>query len=241
MDEIIKLLSMLKLSGIKESIEGRIEQARESDWSIQECLLVILQDEYQYRQAKGLARRIRDAKFEEEKVFENLDLKRYSEKIRKSIRDLKTGTYLQQHEHVILLGLTGTGKTHIAQSLGHEACRKGYSVCFIRASKLFREFKASRADHRWEKTLQKFSKYDLLIIDDFGLSALDTVQTEDIYELIAERCLKKSMVFTSNRKVENWVDLFSDPVMGNAALDRIASGARHILLTGPSNRRRKAS
>lgn len=239
MDEIKKLLSALKLLGMSETIENRIEQARESDWSIQECLLILLQDECQYRQAKGLARRIRDAKFEEEKVFENLDLKRYSEKIRKSIRDLKSGGYLKQHQHVILLGLTGTGKTHLAQALGHEACRNGYSVCFIRASRLFRAFKASRADHRWERTLQRFSKYDLLIIDDFGLSALDSIQTEDLYELIAERCLKKSMVFTSNRKVESWVDLFSDPVMGNAALDRVSSGAHHVLLDGPSSRRKR--
>ncbi len=237
MDEIIKLLSELKFLGMKETLENRLEQAKQSDWPIQEVLMMLLQDESQYRQANKLARRIVDAKFEEENTFENFEMEHYSSKVRALINELKIGTYLKKNKHVILRGPTGTGKTHLAQSLGHAACRHGYSVRFTRASVMLRHFKASRADHSWEKVLAKYSKYDLLIIDDFGLMPLDALQTEDMYELIAERCIKKSMIVTSNRKVESWVDLFSDQVMGNAALDRLSSGAYHLLLDGPSKRR----
>lgn len=138
------------------------------------------------------------------------------------------------------MGPTGTGKTHLAQALGHQACRQGKSVRFIRAQALHHILTASRADRSWQIELKKFLAPKLLIIDDFGLQALTVTQAEDIYELIAERYLKGSFIFTSNRKVEAWMDLFPDKVMANAALDRLSNQAHHIVLTGESYRRKNS-
>jgi hypothetical protein len=139
------------------------------------------------------------------------------------------------------VSVTRWEKSHCAQALGHEACRQGKKVRFIRAASFFRELNASRADKTWDRALKRFAAQDLLIMDDFGLTTLNFSQAEDIYELISERHLKSSFIFTSNRKIESWVDLFPDPAMGNAALDRIVSQGHAIILEGESYRRKGQS
>jgi len=130
------------------------------------------------------------------------------------------------------------GKSHIAQALGHQACRLGYEVFFTKAIKLFRFLLAGRADHSWEKRIKKYLTPDVLIIDDFGLSALTSTQAEDFYEIVAERHLKSSMIITSNRPPQDWIPLFPDPVMANSALDRLVHYAHHLVMEGESYRKK---
>lgn len=234
-------LKRLRLSGILESFEARLAQARENALSHGEWLGLILQDEIQRRENQSLIDRLKRAKFEQEKTFEQFDMARYPLKTQYLMRDVMAGHYLQEHDHILIVGPTGTGKTHLAQALGHQACRQGKSVRFIRAALLLRELNASRADNSWEKALKRFVASDLLIIDDFGLSALTFSQAEDIYELIAERHLKSSFIFTSNRKIDSWISLFPDPAMGNAALDRVVSHSHAFILEGESFRGKKQS
>ena len=234
-------LKRLHLSGVLESLDVRLSQARENALSHSEWLGLILQDEIQRRDNQSLVERFKKAKFEQEKTFEGFEIARYPLKTQHLIRDMMAGHYLQEQRHILLVGPTGTGKTHLAQALGHQACRQGKKVRFIRAALFLREMNSSRADQTWEKVLKRFVAPDLLIIDDFGLSSLTFSQAEDIYELISERTLKSSFIFTSNRKIEAWVDLFPDPAMGNAALDRIVSKSHAIILEGESYRRKEHS
>jgi DNA replication protein DnaC len=229
-------LKRLRLSGILETFEVRLTQAREDTLSHREWLSLLLQDEIERREASSLKQRFKKAKFEQEKTFEAFDLKRYAGPVHSRIRDLMTGRFLMEKQHLIIEGPTGSGKTHLAQALGHQACRLGKSVRFIRASVLLRDMNASRADHSWERTLKRFVTPDLLIIDDFGLTPLTFTQAEDIYELVAERHLKASFIFTSNRKIETWVQLFPDPAMGNAVVDRLCH--HHVLVVESESYRR---
>ena len=228
----------LRLSGIMETFEARLTSARENGLSHSEWLSLLLQDEIQRREALALEKRFKKASFEQIKTFEEYEITRYPLTMQHLIRDLMGGLYLKEHHHCLAVGPTGTGKTHLAQALGHQACRQGKSVRFIRTSVLLREMHASRADQSWERTLKKLSTPDLLIIDDFGLSALTLTQAEDFYELVAERHLKSSFIITSNRKVEAWVDLFPDPAMGNAVVDRLTNQSYHVILEGDSYRRK---
>lgn len=233
-------LKRLRLSGILESYDIRLSQARENALSHNEWLELLLQDEIQRRDNAAFIERIRKARFEQEKTLETFDMSRYPLNIQHLIRDLAVGHYLQEARGLLIVGPTGTGKSHLAQALGHQACRQGKRVKFIRAAALLREMNASRADQSWERALKRFTTPGLLIIDDFGLTALTFPQAEDLYEIIAQRHLQSSTIFTSNRKIDAWVELFPDAAMGNAALDRLTSQSHAIVLEGESYRRQQA-
>ena len=229
-------LKRLRLSGILDTFDVRLAQARENALCHDEWLSLILQDEIARRESQVLAERLKKAKFEQEKTFETFDRHRYTPQVQSTIQDLMTGRYLNDHGHIFVVGPTGTGKSHLAQALGHQACRQGKRVRFIRASVFLREMQTSRADHSWERALKRFTQPELLILDDFGLSTLTFSQAEDVYELIAERHLTSSLI-TSNRKIDALVDLFPDTAMGNAVMDRLGSKSYHLILEGDSYRR----
>jgi DNA replication protein DnaC len=239
LDNLTIHLNRLKLLGLRDTLDQRLQQAQEQQLSYREFLNLLIQDEIQRRDAKALAKRISCAKFEEEKTLEALQIALYPNKVQKMIRELASGHYLTLHQHILIMGQTGTGKSHLAQALGHHACRQGKRVLFIRATILLRTLQASRADQTWDESFKKFLQPDLLIIDDFGLKVMTATQAEDMYELIAERHLKGSILITSNRNVEGWLELFPDPVMANAALDRLSHQAHHIVLEGIESYRRK--
>lgn len=232
-------LSRLRLQGISESFDRRAQQAREDALSHEEWFSLLLGDEIECREGQNLQRRIKKAKFEEVQTFEGFDFSRYPEKIGHLIKDLRCGNYLTHHHHIAIFGPTGTGKSRLAQSLGHQACRQGKQVRFVRSSTLFRELTASRADNTWQHCLKSYCIPDLLIIDDFGLKALSLGESEDLYELIAERHLHKSFIFTSNRKSEHWLELFPEAALGNAILDRLVNKSYSIILEGDSYRRKQ--
>lgn len=231
-------LNRLRLGGIMSTLEMRLEQAIKDGLSHQDFLQFILQDEVQRRDANILVKRLQRAKFEGEQTFENYSLEHYPSKNQQIIRTLQNNHYLNTHQNVIIMGPTGTGKTHLAQALGHYACRKGHSTLFVRANVFLREMQGSRADNSWGKCFKKYISPRLLILDDFGLKAMTVEEAEDFYELIAERVTRGSFVITSNRTVDAWVKLFPDPVMANAALDRLANNAHQIVLEGDSFRKR---
>jgi DNA replication protein DnaC len=229
-------LKKLRLVGILDGYEVRLAEARENALGHDEWLSLILQDEIQRRENQALITRLKQASFEKEKTFETFNLLGYLGTVQQRIRDLMVGHYLKEQKHILIAGPTGTGKTHLAQALAHQACRQGKKVKFIRAAVLWREMHASRADKTWEKVLKKFVSPDLLVIDDFGLSTLSFEQAEDLYELIVERNQKGSFIFTSNRKIEKWLELFPDAAIGNAALDRVVSQSHVLILEGESYR-----
>jgi DNA replication protein DnaC len=234
-------LRILKLGGFLETLDVRLKQAEEEDLSRLEFLQRMVQDEIERREAKKLETRLRSASFDEAKTMEGFDFS-FNPKIRKGlIADLATCLFVEKKEHVLIYGPVGVGKTHIAQALGHQACRKGHDVLFVKTTKLLRGLLASRADQSWEKRIRKCLKPDVLILDDFGLSPFTTIQAEDIYELISERHLKSSIIVTSNRPPQDWLTLFADPVMANSALDRLVHQAHHVVIDGGESYRKRSS
>jgi len=236
---IAQQLKTLRLGGFLESLDLRLTQAREEDYDHLTFLQVMLQDEIERREAKKLAQRLYRASFEQEKSLEGFDFS-FNPKIKRAlIKNLATCLFVEKKEHVLIYGPAGVGKTHLAQAIGHEACRKGYDVLFVKSVKMLRSLHAARADQSWEKRIKKFLRPDLLIIDDFGLTALTPLQAEDFYEIVAERHLNSSMIINSNRPPQDWIPLFPDPVMANSALDRLAHHAHHIIIEGGESYRKK--
>lgn len=238
LDNILKLSCDLRLNGILDVVEQRISQAYEQKLSYEELLTILLQDQYEYQQNNALSRRIKTAKFEEYKSFDDYQTKNYSIEANSVINTLKTGKFLKDKNHVIIMGPVGTGKTHLAQALGLLACQKGKKVCFVRANDLTNKLYQAKADDSWLKVFNYYSKFDVLILDDFGLKSLSAEQSTDLYDLIASIHIKSSLVITTNRNTKGMLEVFHDPIMANAAMDRIISKSYKITLEGESYRKK---
>ena len=160
-----------KLSGMLATLEARLAQARAGELGHLEFLEVLLEDEIARREAKALSERIRRARFEDELTLEDFDFS-YNPKLPAPlIRDLAALRFMERGESVLLFGPVGVGKTHVAQALGHLACRRGYSVLFAKTSRVLAELAGGRADGSWEQRLRRLARFDLLILDDFALRA----------------------------------------------------------------------
>lgn len=231
-------LKDLRLTGMLQTLPIRIKQAEESNSGYQDFLMTLIEDEYERRQSGKLLKRLRQAGFEEEKTLEGFDFSFNPQIPVKKIKQLANCIYIENKENIFLLGPVGVGKSHIAQALGHIACRMGYDVLYTKAAKMFRYLNGGRADNSWETRIKRHTVTDLLIIDDFGLKPLTPLQSDDFYEVINERYMKKSVIFTSNRSIEDWQGLFPDPLIANSALDRIAHNSHQIIMTGESYRNR---
>ncbi|MFV1976328.1 MAG: IS21-like element helper ATPase IstB [Candidatus Scalindua sp.] len=229
-------LKLLRLTGILETLSVRMNQAEQSNSGYLEFLMTIVEDEYERRQSSRLLKRLKKAGFEEEKTLEGFDFSFNPEIPVKKIKQLANCAYIDRRENIFLLGPVGVGKSHIAQALGHIACRMEYEALFTKAARMFRYLNGGRADNSWETRIKRYTSVQLLIIDDFGLKPLSPTQSDDFYEIISERYMKKSTIFTGNRDIEEWQGLFPDPIIANSVMDRIAHNAHQIIMTGESYR-----
>jgi len=201
-------LRALKLSGILDTLEVRLTQARAGGLGHLEFLEVLLEDEIARREHKALYERVRRARFEEQATIEDFDFA-FNPKLPVAlIRDLATLRFLENRESVLLFGPVGVGKTHIAQALGHLACRRGYSVSFLKTSRVLSDLAGGRADGSFETRLRRLVRTELLILDDFGLRGFTQSQGDDLFELISERHKRGSLILTSNRTPKDWYELF---------------------------------
>ena len=234
--QIENKLRLLKLIGILETLDMRLDQAQKESVNFTQFLEILLEDEVQHRANKRLATRIIRAHFEEEKSLEGFDFNFNLKLPAQYIRELATCHFIERKESVILCGPVGVGKTHLAQALGHQACRMGYNVLFMKASRLLADLGGGRADETWEKRIQHYLKSNLLIVDDFAMKEFTKTQAEDLYELIDRRYHSSSLIVTANRVPKDWYPLFPNPVIAESALDRLVSCAHVITLTGKSYR-----
>ncbi|RME44162.1 MAG: hypothetical protein D6791_13785 [Chloroflexi bacterium] len=229
-------LKRLRLSGVLETLEIRNQQAIDEKWSYIEFLSRLLEDEVQRRDQKQLALRVRRATINSTKTLETFDFSFNPTINRQQILDLAGCLYIQQKRNVIICGPTGVGKSHLAQALAHEACRRGYNVLFTSTYHMLGQLNAGRADDTYQRRLNNYLKPDLLIIDDFGLKPLRPPGPEDLYDVISQRYEQGSILLTSNRSPAELYDLFNDPLLASAALDRLLHGAHAIIITGDSFR-----
>lgn len=246
-DELIPLLKKLRLSGVLQSLDLRTRQAVEDDLSHGEFLYRLLSDEVERRDAKPLEQRLRRASFEHRASLEDFDFS-FNPNIPKSkVIDLATCAFVERKENVLLAGKTGVGKSHIAQALGHRACRAGYTVLYTAAHDMLTVLRAARADASYDRKLARYTSPDLLIVDDLGLRPLVHDEPIDLYEIIRQRYERSSTVLTSNRDIDEWQPLFGDALLASAAMDRLLHHAHVLVIEGdsyrnpPPRRRRNAA
>ena len=155
------------------------------------------------------------------------------------LNELASLRFVDAHAHVAIVGPVGVGKTFLAHALGHIACRRGYSVLALRADQMLKTLKHARLDNSYEAELRKLLAVDLLIVDDFGLDAMDATESRDAYEIFTERHRAGSMIVTSNRGPDEWLATFADPVRAQSAIDRFTGNAYDLVIDGESYRTRQ--
>jgi DNA replication protein DnaC len=231
-------LRTLKLSGMLETLDARLTQARAGELGHLDFLQVLCHDEIGRRDTQAITRRLRRARFEQNSTLEEFDFHASSKLPAAQIRDLAALRWLHAGESVILYGPVGVGKSHIAQALGHLAIRHGADVRFAKTSRVLADLAGGHADGTWGRRLRDLAQPAVLILDDFGMRELTARQADDLYELINERA-SRSLILTSNRSPVDWYPLFPNPVVAESLLDRLINTSHQVFMNGPSYRPNK--
>jgi DNA replication protein DnaC len=237
MPELSSLLKQLRLSGILDSLDARNREAIDRKLAFTEFLSLLLHDELARRDQKKLDLRMRRANFRNQKTLEGFDFDRLPGLNRAAVHDLATCRFIEEKVAVIITGPCGTGKSHLAQALGHAAARQGHDVLFITQTQLMSSLRTAQAMGTYERRFNYLAKVPLLLIDDFGLKPLRPPEDEDFHDLIAERYERTATVLTSNLDLEEWGAAFpANKMIAAATLDRLRHGAYKIELDGDSYR-----
>ena len=235
-DALRTALKKLRLSGLVQALDVRLQEAAGHQLSHAEFLEVILQDELRVRADRLIERRIKAAAFRDLKTLEDFDWQFNPSIHRKQIYELATCRFVHQANDAIVLGPPGTGKSHLVQAIGLHAIKQGLVVRYRSIFDLVRDFLHDEAFAGEDKVLAGYLKPDLLIIDDMGIKQLPKRSGEYLFEVIMRRYETRSTMMTSNRPLEDWGKLLGDVPSATAILDRFLHHAEIITITGRSYR-----
>jgi len=235
-DSLQTTLKTLRLSGLLQSLDVRLQEAAGNSLTHGEFLELILQDELIVRKERQIQRRIKAAVFRELKTLEDFDWQFNTSIKKKQIYDLASCRFIRECRDCLFLGPPGTGKSHLVQAIGYQAIKSGFTVRYRSIFDTVRDFLHDEAFAGQDNVMAKYLKPDLLIIDDMGIKQLPKRSGEYLFEIIMRRYETKATIMTSNRPLEDWGKLLGDVPSATAILDRFLHHAEIITITGRSYR-----
>ena len=225
---LIENLKKLKLSTMLRDLESMIRQANQESLSYEEFLLNLSEAEVQTRQENGRKRRLREAKFPILKPMEIFDFDAAPGLDIRLMKELSNCDYIKKSRNIIFVGKSGTGKTHLSTALGMEACKQGIRSRFVTGCGLANELIEARDEKQLGRAVKRYASYGLLIIDELGYIPFSKEGAQLIFQVLAERHERKPVIITTNKGFGDWTQIFGDPSMTAALLDRVTHNA-HII------------
>lgn len=238
-NQTIEKLQRLKFSGMEKAFEEQLQMPQVKELSFEERFGFLVDRELTERENRKLTNRLRKAQLKENACIENIDFKNTRGIEKSIILSLSDCEWARRKQNIIISGPTGVGKTYISCALAQKACREGLTAVYYRISRLFEELEISKGDGRYIKTLEKVSKSDVLVLDDFGISVLEQNEREHLLEIIEDRYNIRSTIIATQVPIEKWHEVIHDLTIADAILDRLVHNAHKIEMQGSSMRKKK--
>ncbi|MCR6544413.1 IS21-like element helper ATPase IstB [Dehalobacterium formicoaceticum] len=235
-EAILEYSKELRLPMIRKHLDEQVRESTQQDASYEAFLAQLLEKECDARREASRHNRIRLAEFTHKKYLEDLVIADLPDDAQKKLKQLKTLEFIQEGRNIILAGNPGTGKTHVSIGLGLKACLEGYKVWFTTVPLLINRIKECRAEQTLRAFQNRFEKYDLVIADEMGYISFDKEGSELLFTHLSLRAGRKSTIITTNLSFERWGEIFQDPVMTAAMIDRLTHQSYIVNMNGNSYR-----
>jgi DNA replication protein DnaC len=232
-------LHTLRLTGMLQALDEQLEQPAMAELSFEERLAILVDREVLYRENRRLERLLRAARLRVSACVEDIDYRHPRGLEKPRMASLVALEWIRQSLNLCLTGPTGSGKTWLACAFGNEACRRGFSVRYLRLPRLFEMLRISHGDGTYTKLMILLLKSDLLILDDWGIQKVSAAQRNDLMEVIEDRHGRRSTLIASQLPTDHWHEYIGEATIADAILDRLLHGAHRINLTGESMRKTK--
>ena len=238
-EPMMEKLTAMRLMGMVDALKRQEQDPAARELSFLERLGLLVDQQWTWRENQSLARRLHAAKLKGAAV-EDIDYRTSRGLDKGVIRALtQKSAWAEQHENIFVLGPTGVGKSFVACALAQKACRDGYSALYLRAPALFRDLALARADGSLRGLLARFSRIDVLVIDDWAMAPLAENERRDFWEICEDRYQTRSTILTSQLPVARWHEQIGDPTSADGILDRLVHNAHRIEMRGDSMRKKR--
>lgn len=238
---VLNKINDLNYQGIKEAYLRQIEDTNYQSLSFEERLYNLLQSQELFIHNRKITTNLRASKIKDKQAaVEEIEYLPNRNLDKQFMQSLITMDFIRNHQNIIITGKTGTGKSMISQALGNRAILDGFKVYYVRVPTLLEEIKISRADGTYTNLLKKYSKFQLLILDDFGISPLSTDDATNLFEIIEDRTQINSTIITSQLPVSQWYEYLNNNTVADAILDRVVHSSHRVKLEGESMRKLKS-
>lgn len=238
-EKIIDKLETLKMKGMLKAFDEQCSLPASSKLSFEERLIFLLDREILFKEGRRLQSRLKKGKLRENACIEELHFSSARHIDKGQILSLAKCDWIRHHHNIIITGKTGVGKTYMGCALADKACREGYTILYTRTTRLLEKLFVARSDNSYQKELEKISKIDVLLLDDFGLEKLNETQRHDLLEVVEDRYDIRSTIIMTQLPINSWHQVIGDKTIGDAILDRLVHNAHKIKLSGPSGREKK--
>lgn len=235
-------LRALKLTGMADALQQQLAQPGTYDGlAFSERLSLLVEHEQLSREQRKQTRLVKQARLKLQATVQELDYQPSRQLERTQVANLAQGEWLARGQNLLLTGSCGSGKTYLACALGYQACLQGHSTRYYRLSRLLLELSQARVDGSYARVLNQLARIELLILDDWGLEAMNAEQRNSLLEVMDDRYGKSSTIVVSQLPTEEWYGSLGDNTLADAILDRLMHNAHRLQLRGESMRKRGAS